>query len=89
MDKLVDVISGGFESFKHSAISKKIKLINNNAYSVMYSAKLDGNEVKGFIILTYRGSKNRLLALHFYAPSAKYDEFQPVLKQVMDSLKLS
>ena len=89
LDKLIDTISGGFQNFKHSAVSKKTKLINNNAYSVVYYGDLDGNEVKGLIIVTYRGSKNRLIALHFYAPSGKYDEYQPVLKQVMDSLKLS
>ena len=89
LNKLVDSISGGFQNFRHSTISKKTKLLNGNAYSVMYHAELDGQPVKGFVILTFRSAKSRLVALHFYAPTDKYDDFQPVLKQAMETLKLS
>jgi hypothetical protein len=34
-------------------------------------------------------SKKRLIALHFSAPSDLYKSFDPVLKQVMGSIKLS
>lgn len=89
LNKLIDKISESFVNFRHGAISKKVKLIGGNAYSVVYEAELQGETVKGFVIVTYRSSKKRLVALHFYAPSDRYSEYQPVLKQVMGSIKLS
>ena len=89
LDKLVDKLSGSFENFRHGSVSKKVKLIGSNAYSVFYEAEKDGTPVKGFVIVTLKNSKNRLLALHFYAPTDKYADFTPVLKQIMGSIKLS
>jgi hypothetical protein len=89
LDKLVDSISGNLQNFRHSSVSKKVKLLGLTAFSLSYQAQLDGQAVKGFVITTYKGSRNRLYALHFYAPSDQYDDFQTVLKQVMDSLELS
>jgi len=89
LDKLIDKISGSFESFRHGSVSKKVKLTGSNAYSVLYEAEKDGQKVKGFIIVTFKSSRNRLVALHFYAPSDQYKEFDPVLKQLMGTLKLS
>ncbi len=89
LNKLIDKISGGYANFRHSTISKKVKLVGGNAYSVVYEADLDGNAIKGFIILSFKSSKKRLIAFHFSAPADRYNDFQAVQKQVMGSIKLS
>lgn len=88
LEKLIDSVSGNFTGFKYGAPSKKLKFMGTGAYSVVYEATLDDQPVKGFIIVTYKKSKKKLVALHFYAPSDRYGDFDPVLKQVRDSVKL-
>lgn len=89
LEKLIDSVSGSFSDFKRGSASKKLKFMGSAAYSVVYEASMDGQSVKGFMIITYRKSKKRLVALHFYAPADRYDDFSPVLKQIRDSVKLT
>jgi hypothetical protein len=89
LEKLIDAVSGGFVNFRHGTVSKKLKLAGSSAYSVAYDAELNGKAVKGIIIVAAKNAKNRLMALHFYAPADQYKDFDPVLKQIMDSIKLS
>jgi hypothetical protein len=89
LNKLIDSIAGGYANFRHSTISKKVRLVGGNAYSVVYEAELDGNAVKGFIIVTFKRTKKCLVAFHFSAPSDRYTDFQTVQAQVMGSIKIS
>lgn len=89
LEKLIDAISGSYENFRRGSISKKLKLVGSPAFSVVYDAELDGKEVKGIIIVSAKNARNRLVALHFYAPAEQYKDYDPVLKEVMGSLKLT
>ena len=89
LEKLIDSVSGGFSDFKRGTASKKLKFMGSGAYSVVYEASMDGQTVKGFMIVTYKKSKKRLVALHFYAPADRYDDYAAILKQVRDSVKLT
>ena len=89
LEKLIDAISGSFVNFRRGSVSKKLKLVGSPAFSVVYDAELDGKAVKGVIIVAVKNARNRLVALHFYAPDDMYKDYDPVLKEVMGSLKLS
>lgn len=88
LEKLIDSVSDSFTDFKRGAASKKLKFMSAGAYSVVYEATLGDQPVKGFIIVTYKKSKKKLVALHFYAPADRYDDYEAVLKQIRDSVKL-
>jgi hypothetical protein len=88
LEKLIDSVSSSFSDFKRGAPSKKLKFMGSGAYSVVYEATLDDQPVKGFIIVTYKKAKKKLVALHFYAPADRYGDYDAVLKQVRDSVKL-
>lgn len=89
LEKLSDSISATMQNFRHGSVSKKVKFLGSNAYSVVYEAEKDGRQVKGLIIVAVKNSKNRAVALHFYAPADRYKDFDPVLKQILGSVKLS
>ena len=89
LDKMIDAVSSGLQNFRRGTISKKTKLAGNTGLSVVYQADLDGQPIKGFLIVAVKNSKNRLMALNFYTPADRYNEFEPVLKQVLGSVKLS
>jgi hypothetical protein len=88
LEKLAEKISGGLEDFKGGAISKKIKFMGGTGISMYYEAALDGQPVKGYVITTFKKSKKRLIALHFYAPADAFDDFAPVIKKIQTSVKL-
>lgn len=82
-------LGAGYEGFQAGAISRKTKFMGGTAVSMTYDAQLNGQPIKGYLIMTYKKAKKRLVMLHFYAPADEYDAFAPVLKQIYASVKLA
>lgn len=89
LEQYSDTIGAQFEQFEAGSISKKTKFMGSTALSCTYDAQLDGQPVKGYVIMTYKKSRKRLIALHFYASADSYDAFSPVLKKIHGSVKLA
>lgn len=85
---LMEQLETGYFSFTASEdIQTDEAVFGTKGLSQTYTARdEEGNRITGFVLMAYVSSNKRIYALHFSAPSSRYDELSPVLSTIRQSL---
>lgn len=85
---LMEQLAASYFSFTPSEdIQTDEAVFGTKGLSQTYTARdEEGNRVTGFVLMAYVSSNKRIYALHFSAPSGRYEELAPVLSTIRQSL---
>lgn len=81
------VIKGNYTNFKANKVNNKLTFMNRSSLSNNYVGKLDGTKVRGFVIMSSVARLNKIYALHFYAPQAKFKNMRATFQKILYSVK--